>query len=355
MYSRFYTRCFLIGTILVLGWVLMQFLDPFWAPIGWAAILAFLLHPLHKRLTKKLRGKAGYSAGILTGLTPFLIIAPVAGFGVVFAQQVTLLIDYLRERQFGDYHAILQKLEALPLVGRVLGWFGADVSATIEQVEGWLIGGAQNLLKGAANVGGSFAIGVVGTLVSFFLMLFLLFFFLRDGHSMLMHLMRLVPMDPERRGRLLHYLSDVSMAVIFGHALTAVIQGSLVGMGFAIAGLPSPVVFAVFAAIAAFIPAAGTGFVLVPAVIYLAVSGQWGWAVFMGVWTALVGTSDNVLRPYLTRQRASVSTLTVFVGVIGGVAAFGFIGSLIGPVVLALIVALLRFAEQEVRKPPGAA
>jgi predicted PurR-regulated permease PerM len=351
MYSRFYTRCFVIGAIVVLGWLLMQFLEPFWAPLGWAAILAFLLYPLHKRLTKKLRNKAGYSAGILTALTPFFIILPIVGFGIVFAQQVTLLIQYLRDRQFGDWQSILTRLESLPLVGRVLGWFGADVSQTIQQVESWFVSGAQNLLKSAAAVGGTFAIGVVGTLVSFILMLFLLFFFLRDGQSMLMHLMRLVPMDPERRGRLLHYLSDVTRAVIFGHALTAVIQGTLVGIGFAIAGLPSPVVFAVFAAIAAFIPAAGTGFVLVPAVIYLAVTGQWGWTIFMAVWTALVGGSDNVLRPYLTRQQASVSTLTVFVGVIGGVAAFGFIGSLIGPVVLALIVALLRFAEQEVRNP----
>ena len=351
MYSRFYTRCFVIGAIVVLGWLLVQFLGPFWAPLGWAAILAFLLFPLHKRLTRKLRGKAGYSAGIITGLTPFFIILPIVGFGIVFAQQVTLLIEYLRERQFGDYHTILARLEELPFVGRVLGWFGADVGQTIQQVEGWFVSGAQNLLKGAAAVGGSIAIGVVGTLVSFFLMLFLLFFLLRDGQSMLMHLMRLVPMDAERRGRLLHYLSDVTRAVIFGHALTAVIQGTLVGVGFAIAGLPSPVVFAVFAAIAAFIPAAGTGLVLVPAVIYLAATGQWGWAVFMAVWTAIVSASDNLLRPYLTRQRASVSTLTVFVGVIGGVAAFGFIGSLIGPVVVALIVALLRFAEQEVRSP----
>jgi predicted PurR-regulated permease PerM len=351
MYSRFYTRCFLIGTILVLGWLLLQFLDPFWAPLGWAAILAFMLYPLQKRLTKKLRGKAGYSAGILTGLTPFFIIAPIVGFGVVFAQQVTLLIGYLRERQLGNYQDWLQRIENMPIVGRVIGYFGADVSSTIEQVEGWLISGAQNVLKGAATVGGTLAIGVVGTLVSFFLMLFLLFFLLRDGQSMLMHTMRLVPMDAERRGRLLHYLSDVSRAVIFGHALTAVIQGTLVGIGWSIAGLPSPLVFAVFAAIAAFIPAAGTGLVLVPAVIYLAVTGQWGWAIFLGAWTAIVTTSDNFLRPYLTRQQASVSTLTVFMGVIGGVAAFGFIGSLIGPVVLALIVALLRFAEQEVRKP----
>lgn len=351
MYTRFYTRCFVIGTIVVLGWVLVQFLAPFWAPLGWAAILAFLLYPVHKRLTKKLRNKGGVSAGIITALTPFLIILPIVGFGIVFAQQVTLLIEYLRKRQFGDYHDILTRLEGLPVVGRVLGWFGADVSQTIQQIQSWFLSGAQNLLKSAAAMGGTFAIGVVGTLVSFFLMLFLLFFLLRDGQTMLMHLMRLVPMDPERRGRLLHYLSDVTRAVIFGHALTAVIQGTLVGIGFAIAGLPSPVVFAVFAAIAAFIPAAGTGFVLVPAVIWLAATGQWGWAVFMAVWTGIVGASDNVLRPFLTRQRASVSTLTVFVGVIGGVVAFGFIGSLIGPVVLALIVALLRFAEQEVRNP----
>jgi len=201
MYSRFYTRCFVIGAIIVLGWLLVQFLEPFWAPLGWAAILAFLLYPLHKKLTKKLRNKAGYSAGILTALTPFFIILPIVGFGIVFAQQVTLLIQYLRERQFGDYHAILSRLEGMPLVGRVLGWFGADVSQTIQEIEGWFVSGAQNLLKGAAAVGGTFAIGVVGTLVSFFLMLFLLFFLLRDGQTMLMHLMRLVPMDPERRGR----------------------------------------------------------------------------------------------------------------------------------------------------------
>jgi predicted PurR-regulated permease PerM len=167
---------------------------------------------------------------------------------------------------------------------------------------------------------------------------------------MLKGLMRLIPMPAARRIALRDYLSNVTRAVVFGHALTAVIQGTLVGIGFAIVGLPSPLVFGVFAGVAAFIPAAGTGFVLVPAVLYLAFSGQWGWAIFLGVWSVGVGFSDNFLRPYLTRQRAQVSTLTVFVGVIGGVAAFGFLGSLIGPVVLALIVALLQFAEENVVK-----
>jgi predicted PurR-regulated permease PerM len=348
MYSRFYRRCFLIGTILILGWVLLQFLEPFWAPFGWAALLAFMLDPLHQWLTRKLRGKPGYSAGIITALTPFLIIAPIVSFGLVFARQVGLLIEYLRERQLGSFAEIVQKAESLPIVGRLMTWLGNDLSITAEQIQRWLVGGAQSALKSAAAIGGNVAIGVVGTLVGFFLMLFLLFFLLRDGKAMLREMMRLVPMEADRRGKLLDYLSNVMRAVVFGHALTAVVQGSLVGIGFKIVGLPSPVVFGVFAAIAAFIPAAGTGFVLVPAVLYLAFTAQWGWAIFLAAWSAGVGFSDNFLRPYLTRQRAQVSTLTVFVGVIGGVAAFGFIGSLIGPVVLALIVALLQFASEQV-------
>ncbi len=348
MYSRFYRRCFLIGTVLILGWLLLQFLEPFWAPLGWAAILAFLLDPLHRWLTRKLKGRAGYSAAILTALSPFFIIAPIVSFGLVFARQVGLLIDFLRQRQFASYTELLQRAESIPIVGRLMSWLGSDVSITAEQVEKWLVSGAQTALKSAAAVGGNVAIGVVGTLVGFFLMLFLLFFLLRDGKQMLRQLMRLVPMESERRTALLEYLSNVTYAVVFGHALTAVVQGTLVGIGFAIVGLPSPVVFGVFAGIAAFIPAAGTGFVLVPTVLYLIFTGQWGWAIFLGVWSVAVGFSDNFLRPYLTRQRAQVSTLTVFVGVIGGVAAFGFIGSLIGPVVLALMVALLEFASEQV-------
>jgi predicted PurR-regulated permease PerM len=349
-YSPFYRRCFAIGTVLVLGWLLLQFLDPFFAPLGWAAILAFLLYPLHIRLTKRLKGREGYSAGILTALTPFLIIAPLAGFGAIFAQQVAHLIEFLRDRRISTYPEVLEKLESYPIVGRALAWMRTEVSVTAEQVQEWLVSGAQSLLKSIASAGGSFALGVVGTLVGFFLMMFLLFFLLRDGRAMLAHMMRLVPLEEARRERLQSFLADVSRAVIFGHALTAIIQGTLVGIGFAIAGLPSPVVFAVLAGIAAFIPAAGTGLVLVPAVLFLAISGRWGAAIFLGVWSIGVGFSDNFLRPYLTRQRAEVATLTVFVGVIGGVSAFGFIGSLIGPVVLALIVALLQFAERQMAK-----
>ncbi len=350
MYPRFYRRAFLIATVAVLGYLLLQLLEPLWGPMGWALILAFVLYPVHQWLTGRFKGRAGTSAGVLTALTPFGVIAPLLILTTIFARQGMLLVEYLRDQQINSYPAVLARVEQIPLVGRLLTWVRDEVPITAEQVQAWATNGVQAVLKSAAAASGSVALGVVGTLVGFFLTLFLLFFFLRDGRMMLTHGLRLVPMTTAQRIKLTTYLSAVMNAVIFGHVLTAVIQGTLVGIGFAIAGLPSPLVFAVFAAIAAFVPAAGTAVVLVPAVIYLAVAGRWGAATFLGIWSVLVGFSDNFMRPYLTQKRADVSTLTVFVGVIGGISAFGFIGSLLGPVLLALIVALLRFAEDSVTK-----
>lgn len=346
MYSPFYRRAFLVATVLVLGYGLLKILDPFWGALGWAAFLAFFLYPVHVWLTAKLKGRVSLSAGIITGLTPFCVIAPLAVLGIVFARQVANLVDYLRTLDYSTYPEILARLESYPVIGRAFGWLRDELSVTAEQVRGWAIDGAQSLLKSAASVGGNVVLGVVGTLVGFFLMLFLLFFLLRDGRAMLMHVVRLVPLEDSRRRALIVYLADVTRAVVYGSALTALIQGALVGIGFAFAQLPAPVVFGVLAAIAAFIPAAGTGLVLVPAVLYLALVGRWSAAAFLAVWAAVVGFSDNILRPVLTAQRAPVSTLAVFVGVIGGVATFGFIGLVIGPVLLSLIVALLRFAEE---------
>jgi predicted PurR-regulated permease PerM len=348
MYPRFYRRAFVIGTVLVLGYLVLQLFEPMWTPLGWAMILAFMLHPLHVRLTRKFKGKAGTSAGVLTALTPFGVIAPLVTFAAIFARQLGLLINYMREHSMTSYAGVLTQLERVPLVGRVSAWIRNEIPITAEQIQGWVTNGAQSLLKSAAAASGTFALGIVGTLVGFFITLFLLFFFLRDGRTLLLHGMRLVPMPVAQRSKLTTYLSDVMHAVVFGHVLTALVQGTLVGIGFAIAGLPSPLVFAVFAMIAAFVPGAGTALVLVPAVLYLAFSGSWGAALFLGLWSAGVGVSDNFLRPYLTGRHADVSTLTVFIGVIGGVSAFGFIGSLLGPVLLALVVALLRFAEESV-------
>jgi predicted PurR-regulated permease PerM len=178
-------------------------------------------------------------------------------------------------------------------------------------------------------------------------MLFLFYFLLRDGGRMIHRLMNLVPLAVEQRARLLTVIANTTRAVVYGTGLTAMVQGFLVGVAFAIAGLASPVVFGVLAAVLALLPAGGAALVWMPASLWLAFSGSWGWALFMVLWGIGVTLADNVLRPLLIARHAPVSTPAVFVGVIGGVTAFGPVGIVAGPVLLTFIVALLRFAEQQ--------
>lgn len=345
VYSGFYRRSFLLATAVVLAYLLLAVLAPLRGALGWAVVLAFLLHPLHERLSRRLKGRSMLSAGIITGLTPFLVLAPVSVLGVVFAGQVASLIGQFRGQSFLGYPQLLARLQSYPLLGEVLRWSSANVPVTAGQIQGWITGGMQEVLKSAAAAGGNLALGVFGTVVGFFMMLFLLFFLLRDGRAILDHVTRLIPLEAARRERLLDYLGSVTRAVVFGSAATALIQGIFVAIGFALAGLPSPVVFGVLAMIAALLPA-GAAIVLVPAVIYLAVSGHWVAAVFLAFWTGLLAVVENVARPLLTAHRAHVSTLAVFVGAVGGVSAFGVLGLIIGPVLLSFVVALVRFMTE---------
>jgi predicted PurR-regulated permease PerM len=346
MYSSFYRRTFVLVTVLILGWALYEVLGPLWSTIGWAAVLAFLLTPLHERLTAKFKGRASLSAGLLTCLTPFLIVAPLAFIGVVFARQVGYLVSNISQSNL-SYAGVLQRLDAVPIVGRVVHWVRDSTPISADQIQGWVVDGAQTVLKSAAAVSGSLALGIVGSLVGFFMMLFLLFFLLRDGRAMLKQLTGFIPMEPRPRGQLLAYLGNVTRAVIFGSVATALIQGICAGIGFALVDLPSPVVFGVLATMAAFLPV-GSALVLVPAVLYLISQGRWGAAIFLGAWASGVAVIDNILRPFLTATQAEVSTLAVFLGAIGGASAFGILGLVIGPVLLGFVAALLQFAERGV-------
>jgi predicted PurR-regulated permease PerM len=353
IYSSFYQRAFVIGTLLIIGYLLLRVLEPLAAALGWAAVLAFLLFPVQQGLTRRLNGRSALSAGILTGLTPFFVMAPVAMLAIAFAKQVAVLLGYLRNHSLLlSYPEVLQRLESYSVIGSAVRWARENAPISADQVESWVTDGAQSVLKNAATMGGSVALGVFGTVVSFVMMLFLLFFFLQDGRAMLSSLTHLIPIEPKRRGQLLQYLADVTRAVVFGSTATAIAQGIFVGVGFAIVGLPSPVVFGVLATIAAFLPA-GAAAVLVPAVIYFMIVAHWGAAIFMAVWMAAMWVVENVLRPLLTAHQAEVSTLAIFVGAIGGAAAFGVLGLVIGPVLLSFAVALLRFAEENLPKRAG--
>ncbi len=344
--SSFYRKVFALVAIALVAFALFQVLQPFWGALAWSSFLAFLLYPIHARLTHRLRGRAGVSAGILTALVPVFIVAPLAMLGIVFANQARALIQLLQRGGVKLDATLLSQLETYPLIGSVVKLVREYVPVTAAQVQGWLVDSAQSILKTVASAGGNIVLGAVGTVVSFFLMLFLFFFMLRDGRAMFARAARLIPLAEERRAHLFKHLGNVTRGVVYGTGLTAILQGTLVGLGFAFTRLPSPLVFGVLAGILALLPAGGTAFVWGPAVAYLALAQRWGAAIFLLIWGILVSVSDNFLRPMLISKTAPVSTLVVFVGVVGGVSAFGTIGLVIGPVFLTLVAALMQYAEE---------
>ena len=341
-----YRKAFAIVVAALFALALYWMLAPFWGALAWGIGLAFLLAPVQRWLTRKLNGRASLAAGLLTVLVPVVLTGPLVSLGVAFVHQFADLVTHLQQQPLRFNASSLAQLEQNPLIGSVAEWLRQNVTASTEQVQGWLINGGQMLLKSLAGTGGNFLLSALGTVIHFFMMLFLLFFFLRDGRQMLGRAVRLVPMEPVRRGELLKLIGDTTRAVVYGEVMTGIAQGALVGIGFAIAGLPSAVVFGVLAAFLALLPMVGAAFVWVPATIYLAATSEWGWAIFMLIWGSGVSVADNLLRPLLVARRAPVSILAVFVGVIGGASAFGMIGVIIGPVLLTVIAALLHFLDQ---------
>lgn len=341
-----YRKVFAIAVAALFALALYWMMAPFWGALAWGVCLAFLLAPVQRWLTHRLNGRASLAAGILTLLAPFLLAGPLFSLGAAFAYQVADLAARLQQQPLRFDVGLLAQLEQNPLIGSLAEWLRDNLTASSEQLQDWLISASQMLMRSLATHGGNFLLGAVNTAVHFFMMLFLLFFFLRDGRQMLGRAVRLVPVETPQRSELLNLIGNTTRAVVYGEVLTAIALGTLVGIGFAIAGLPSAVVFGVLAAFLALLPMVGAAFVWVPAVLYLAATDQWGWALFMLLWGAGVSVADNLLRPLLIARHAPVSVLAVFVGVIGGVAAFGMIGVILGPVLLTVIAALLRFLDE---------
>lgn len=353
--TRYYARVFSLATAALLGYLLWRLLSPFLAPLLWASLLAFMLQPLNRRLLAKWK-KPGLAAGLLTG-TAFVVIAgPVSLFVFAFIRQATELLQRFQAEAHDRKLPALQMVLELGPVQALLAKAGDFTSLTKEQILTSAAEAAQGVLQQAASLGGSVLVGTVGVITQFALTMFLLFFFLRDGREMLLRGVRLVPMTSARKDELAANLGGVTRAVVLGTLVTAGVQGTLVGIGFAIAGLASPLVFGAVGALASLIPIVGTALVWVPAAITLVAQGQTGWAIFLVAWSiVLVAGSDNVIRPLIISGQSNASTLLVFIGLLGGINVFGFAGIFMGPLVLTLVAALLRYADAELPRSASSA
>src|SRR5581483_8070363 len=314
----FYARTFTLVTLALLGYFLYYILLPFFAPLAWALFIAFLIYPINAWLVRKLHGRRNLSASLLTFATLLIVIGPVTALSAAFATQVADLLRFAQ--QFAAEHrpSDISDLANIPLLGPALARVQQAFGVTLAQLQEWAIEGARNVLQFLASMGGKIFLGAVGTVIGFVLMMFLLFFAVRA----------LIPASTTDKNRLFGHLASVTRAMVYGSGVTALTQGALVGIGFAIVGLPSPIVFGVMAALFALVPMAGTPVVWVPAVLIMAAQQRWGAAIFLLAWGIFIVMIDNFLRPYLVAGRAPVGALGVF----------------LGPVVLALVIALIRFA-----------
>jgi predicted PurR-regulated permease PerM len=342
--KAFFARVGVLLLMAALLYLVWRILEPLWQPLLWAVLLGSLLAPFNATLATRLGGKPRLASSITMVGVVLLILLPIFAIGGAVASQASQLLGRI---DTSGLRTTGLDLARIPLLARPLEWIEATAGVSLAQIEAWAVTGAKRLLEIVAGSGGTVFLGAIGTLVSFMLALFVLFFVLRDGPRFASAVVRMLPIEPALRGKLSRHLIDVTRAVFMGIGLTALVQGILLGIGFAIAGLPSPLVFGVLGVLFALVPVVGTAIMWIPATLWLLLQGESGYALFMAGWGVIVvGGVDNFLRPMLISGRVEVPTLAVFIGVMGGLSAFGFIGLFLGPIVLGLLVALFRFTTE---------
>ncbi|MGH6886332.1 MAG: AI-2E family transporter [Geminicoccales bacterium] len=343
----FYQRLLGAAGLAVVALLVYRIIEPFLGPIAWALFIGFLLQPQQEKLTKWLRGRPSVSAFALTLLVLILFLGPLTALAIAFARQAAYLAGRLQDWVGGPRGEGFRQIDQIPVVGRALEWLDPNLEITTAQIQSWLVEGGRNLFQDLASYGGVAFLGAVGTVLSFTVMLFILFFIVRDGGQIARLGAALVPLPADQREALADRLATVTRAVVRGTVLTSMIQGLLLGLGFAIVGLPAPVVFGVLAAVLSVVPFGGTALVWIPALATLLVQGRYGQAGGILIIGVIVSSVDNFIKPMLISGRSPLPTLAVFIGVLGGLTAFGLIGLFVGPVVIALVLALIEFTREK--------
>jgi predicted PurR-regulated permease PerM len=318
--------------VLLMAYLAYLVLGPFLSPLAWAAVFAMMFHGVHSELVPKVG--ANRAALLTTLMAAILIVAPAVTIVSVFAREVPQFIDYIK----GANLASTDRIERIWEVARA-----KSPMALPEDPFSLLREGVQRALAFLAPRAGAVVADAFATLGSLFVMLFSLFFMLRDGRALGQQIRELLPLPDRERDRLMIETRDLVIASVGAGLAVAASQGAIGGVAFWLLGISAPVVWGVVMAMCSLIPVVGAALVWVPTALWLLASGDIG----RGIALVLVGVLaismvDNVLRPLLLAGRTSASGLVVFLGLLGGAAAFGFIGVVIGPIILVTAGNLLK-------------
>jgi predicted PurR-regulated permease PerM len=334
-----------------IGSLTVKVLAPFGTALAWAVVLAVAFAGPWRFVERKMSRRRSLAAVLLTLAIGLLVILP-AGFLVgVLVNEAIGVVGGATAALAAQNVSGLEDLFRIPAVANALTWIEAQSGLTQAELlakAGELAQGVYGLL---AKFSGGVVKGVFDALLTFLMTLFILFFLLRDGREMARALLDLVPLEEERRVALLDSLRGTLQSIFRGSLLTALIQGAAGGIGWLIAGLPSPFLAGAAMAVLSLLPMGGTALVWAPGAIACWLQGRPGMAIFLAIWgIVIVSMADNVLKPLLISGGSELSTLVVFLGVFGGLGAFGVLGLFIGPMVLAVGLTLLRILRETVRR-----
>ncbi|QJE02757.1 AI-2E family transporter [Massilia forsythiae] len=330
-------KCFLLLlTIVTIGfvWILM----PYFGAVFWGMVFAILFESLYRRFLGVTKQKPTWAA-LLTLLT--VIVSVLIPLGLITASLVNEAATvYSRvgsgQINFAEYFQRI--LHALPswMVG-LLERFGLTSMASLQQK---LTAGATQISQTGAKYALNFGMNTFDFLVGLTVMLYLLFFLLRDGESLARRIRHAVPLGRKYKSRLFDNFTTVIRATVKGNVLVAAAQGALGGLAFWFLHVEAPLLWAVVMAFLSLLPAVGAAIVWVPVAIYFLATGAIWQGVFLVVFGVLViGLVDNLLRPLLVGKDTKMPDYVVLLSTIGGMELFGLNGFVIGPVVAALFIA----------------
>lgn len=351
--SRIYPIVVFLLAAFGIGALTVKTLAPFGTAFAWAIVLAVGFSGPWRFLERKMPGRRGLAAILLTLAIGLLVVLPAGLLAGVLVNEAIGVVGRASEALTARHVSGLDDLLRIPVVREAFTW--VETKAGLSQAE--LVSRAGELATGVYGLLARFSGGVVKGLfdavITLLVTLFILFFLLRDGREIVRAVLDLVPLEEGRRVEVLSSLRGMLQSIFRGSLLCALIQGATGGIGWLIAGLPSPFLAGAAMAVLSLLPVGGTALVWGPGAIACWLQGRAGMAVFLAIWGVVVVSTlaDNVLKPILIGGRTELSTLVVFLGVFGGLGAFGLLGLFIGPMVLAFGLTLLQILRETVR--PG--
>lgn len=310
----------------------------------WAALLALIFRDTFRRLRIRFKGRDNLAASLTTFLILFVVVIPLLFITIALVQQSTELYASVRSGDI-DANILLDWIQSrAPIADEFLQRFGYS----FEQLKTSLSEIALSVTQTAASQAINFTQNAINWIVQFFLMLYLLFFFLRDGQKIMQGIMDVFPMGNRREKILFHRFAKVSRATLKGTMIVALVQGSIGGILFALVGIQGAVFWGAVMTLLSLLPVGGSGVVWLPAAIIMFAQGNYGKGIIIIIAGVLIiGMIDNFLRPMLVGRDTEMPDYLVLMATLGGIAWFGLSGFVLGPVVAALFITCWEMVGKE--------